>query len=378
MNIYEFTLPQKIIFGWGALETAGKESSLLGKKCLVVTGQHSMKRMGFTDVLEGSLAKKGLEAVIYDKAEEDPSLNTVDMGLEMGRKSGCDLVIGLGGGSAMDTAKSIAGIFREGTNSIREFYDGVRTAIHGIPFIAIPTTSGSSAEVTNNAVLTDTENGIKKSVRSPEFLARVVIIDPELTLGLSPRQTAISGIDALTHAIEGYVSLGATPWTDALALKAIELIGKNLHKAFLDVGNKKAREGMSMASLMAGMAFSNAKLGAVHALAHPVGIRYKISHGAACAILLPVVIEFNLTAGKKKFKEIKKTLNMPGGMATALIDGIKKLTESLGLPVDLSQFGAKEEDFDELIRGTASSSSLKSNPRTASNEDLRWMLKRAL
>ncbi|MBI3008923.1 MAG: iron-containing alcohol dehydrogenase, partial [Candidatus Omnitrophica bacterium] len=307
-NIQEFTLPGKIIFGWGALETVGKESSLLGKKCLVVTGQHSMKRMGFTDVLAGSLEKKGLEAVIYDKVEEDPSLNTVDMGLEMGRKSGCDMVIGLGGGSAMDTAKSIAGIFREDTNSIREFYDGVRIARHGIPFIAIPTTSGSSAEVTNNAVLTDTEKGIKKSVRSPEFLARVIIADPELTLGLSPRQTAISGMDALTHAIEGYVSLGATPWTDALALEAIELIGKNLHKAFLDGGNKKAREGMSMGSLMAGMAFSNAKLGAVHALAHPVGIRYKISHGAACAILLPPVIEFNLAFRKKKFNAIKKTL----------------------------------------------------------------------
>ncbi len=378
MNIYEWTLPQKIIFGWGALETAGKESSLLGKKCLVVTGQHSMKRMGFTDVLAGSLAKKGLEAVIYDKVEEDPSLNTVDMGLGMGRKSGCDLVIGLGGGSAMDTAKSIAGIFREDTNSIREFYDGVRIARHGIPFIAIPTTSGSSAEVTNNAVLTDTEKGIKKSVRSPEFLARVIITDPELTLGLSPRQTAISGMDALTHAIEGYVSLGATPWTDALALEAIELIGKNLHKAFLDGGNKKAREGMSMGSLMAGMAFSNAKLGAVHALAHPVGIRYKISHGAACAILLPPVIEFNLAFRKKKFNAIKKTLGISGKGGNALIEGIKKLTKDLELPMSLSQFGAKEEDFNELIKGTASSSSLKSNPRPVSNEDLKTILRNAL
>ncbi|MBI2447389.1 MAG: iron-containing alcohol dehydrogenase, partial [Candidatus Omnitrophica bacterium] len=312
------------------------------------------------------------------KVEEDPSLNTVDMGLGMGRKSGCDLVIGLGSGSAMDTAKSIAGIFREDTNSIREFYDGVRIARHGIPFIAIPTTSGSSAEVTNNAVLTDTEKGIKKSVRSPEFLARVIITDPELTLGLSPRQTAISGMDALTHAIEGYVSLGATPWTDALALEAIELIGKNIHKAFLDGGNKKAREGMSMGSLMAGMAFSNAKLGAVHALAHPVGIRYKISHGAACAILLPPVIEFNLAFRKKKFNAIKKTLGISGKGGNALIEGIKKLTKDLELPMSLSQFGAKEEDFNELIKGTASSSSLKSNPRPVSNEDLKTILRNAL
>lgn len=378
MNIHEFTLPGKIIFGWGALETIGKESLLLGKKCLVVTGQHSMKRMGFTDVLAGSLEKKGLEAVIYDKVEEDPSLNTVDMGLEMGRKSGCDIVIGLGGGSAIDAAKSIAGIFREETDSIREFYEGVCIARHGIPFIAIPTTSGSSAEVTNNAVLSDTENGIKKSVRSPEFLARVIIVDPELTLGLSPRQTAISGMDALTHAIEGYVSLGAAPWTNALALEAIELIGKSLRKAFLNGGNKKAREGMSMASLMAGMAFSNAKLGAVHALAHPVGIKYHIPHGAACAILLPPVIEFNLAVRKKKFNAIKKALGISGKGGNVLIEGIGKLMKDLGMPVDLRQFGAKEEDFNELIKGTSSSTSLKSNPRPVSNEDLKTILRKAL
>ncbi|MBI3008052.1 MAG: iron-containing alcohol dehydrogenase, partial [Candidatus Omnitrophica bacterium] len=192
------------------------------------------------------------------------------------------------------------------------------------------------------------------------------------------RQTAISGMDALTHAVEGYVSLGATPWTDALALAAIELIGKNLHKAFLDGGNKKAREGMSMGSLMAGMAFSNAKLGAVHALAHPAGIRYKISHGAACAILLPPVIEFNLAFRKKKFNAIKKTLGISGKGGNALIEGIKKLTKDLELPMSLSQFGAKEEDFNELIKGTASSSSLKSNPRPVSNEDLKTILRNAL
>jgi alcohol dehydrogenase class IV len=371
-NIYEFRLPEKILFGSGSLKLIGREAERWGRKALLVTGRRAMRETGILGRAREYLKKSGIEICLYEGVETDPSLETVERGTHLAQEKGCRLVIGLGGGSALDAAKAIAGMVTQ-EGSIEEYHEGRKICKSGLPFLALPTTAGTGTEVTQNSVLTNKRKRIKKSIRSPYLLPRLALVDPELTLFLPPAVTAASGLDALTHAVEAYVSLGAQPQTDALAIQAVKLIGANLTPAFHQGDNLKVKENVAMGSLLAGMSFANARLGAVHALVHPLGAKFGLSHGIACGLLLPYVMEFNLRVRKEKYAELGEALG-EGREAAQAIDAVRRLLKEMGMPQRLREVGIGKEDIPELVEDTRDSGSLKVNPRPANAGDLKNIL----
>ena len=375
----DFKIPPNIIYGIGAINSLAKHVNSFGRVAFLVTGRKSMKRTGITDKIKTQLLGKNVKTVIFDDVNEDPCLEIVDKGLEIAREERIDFVIGLGGGSALDTAKAIAGIFNENC-SVKEFVLHDRPITKkGLKFIACPTTSGSGTEVTKNAVLTIKEIPAKKSIRHQYLIPDLAIVDPELTLSLPKKYTAGCGLDALTHAIEAYTSINAFEITDTLALRAISLIGESLITAYKQPENIEAREKMAWASNLAGMAFSNGGLGAAHALAHPLGIYFKIPHGIINAVLLTAVMKFNLDARKEKFIKIARALSKdkkakhPG----EAVERVGHLKRELNLNMGLHDFGIKRKDFPALAEGTKYSASIKSNPIGCGKDELIKILEMA-
>ena len=250
------------------------------------------------------------QAAICAGVRGEPTLDLVAEGVAAARQAQAEVIVGLGGGSALDAAKAIAGLMDlEGTP--QEYHRGRPLERPGRPFVAVPTTSGTGAEVTLNAVLTDATTSFKNSIRGDTWFARVALVDAELTLDLPADVTAGSGSDALCQAIEAYTSIGAGPVTDALAMRAIALIGGSLARAYRQGDDLAARESMSMGSLMAGMAMASARLGGVHGMAHPLGARYHIPHGVVCGLLLPYTMEYNLDAAQAKYATVAALLGEP-------------------------------------------------------------------
>jgi alcohol dehydrogenase class IV len=378
-----FTLrfPTEIIFGRDCIDQIGKKTREYGSKVFLVTGRSAMKKSGITDKIIESLKKSSIKDIyLYDQAEHDPSVKTVDDGVKLAKDGRYDVVIGVGGGSSMDTAKTIASLVKN-DGSAADYQSGKEIINIGLPFIAVPTTAGTGAEITNNSVITDTENKIKQSIRSPFMIAKVAIVDPMLTVSMPPNVTASSGMDALTQAIENYVSLTTNPFSDTLALKAITLISDNLVKAYKNGDDIEARENMALGSLFGAMAFANAKLGAVHGLAHPIGALFDVPHGIICALLLPYVMEYNLSVRAKKYAEIANAMGIKGKSDEETArKGIKTIREMLfvmNLPQRLSEFGIKEDDI-PLIAKSGKGSSLDNNPRPATPEAMEEVLKSAL
>ena len=294
-----FTTAGEIVTGSGCLASVGDKLAALGMRALIVTGRRAMQEAGITD----SAAALVGEAVLFSEVESDPSAATVDRGRALCRDRACEFVIGLGGGSALDAGKAIAGLANE-TAPVAEFMNGRKLDHGGIPFVAIPTTAGTGSEATPNAVLSIPEQNVKKSIRDASYLPRIAVVDPELTLSVPPGVTAQTGMDALTQAIESYISIHATPLTEALSLQAIELLARSLTDAHDDGTNLAAREDCLYGSLLAGMALANARLGAVHGLAHPIGVRYGVPHGLVCAVLLPPVLRMNEDFAEEKFERM--------------------------------------------------------------------------
>jgi len=341
-KISEFYAPGKIIFGTGGLSQIGAEAKRLGSKVLVVLGRSAMRKSGALNCLTHLLKENNLEYIIYENIHSDPTVETVDTGASLARKGSCNLVIALGGGSVLDTGKAISAmVTNEG--SVADYQEiegkGRKFQHKPIPFIAIPTTSGTGSEATRNAVITNTKLGLKKSIRDLWLIPEVALVDPELTLSLTPRITAICGGDALTQCIESYLGKKSQEITDALALHAIGLIGKSLVKAVKEGKNLEARKDMSMAALLSGLCLSNSGLGAAHALSHPLGVYYKIPHGLSCAVLLPYVMEYNLPVVIKKLAK----------MAECLGKNIFSLSETEAAQRAVEKI--KEEDFTQFIKG---------------------------
>jgi len=371
-----FTLlyPPRIIFGCGKLAELGNEAKAFGGKVLLVTGRSAMRRSGTLDRVLDILKSSGLEVVLFDRVESDPSLRTVDEGTRLAKDGGCEAVIGLGGGSPIDAAKAIASMAKQ-PGAIWDYHAGREIEREGLPFIAVPTTAGTGAEITKNAVLSDTDRLLKKSVRSPFMVAKVAIIDPELTLSLPPDITAYTGMDALTQAIESYVTKTSNPVTDLLALRAIGLIYHNLPEAVRCGSDIRVRERMALGSLLSAMAFSNSGLGAVHGLAHPIGIRFGVPHGLACAVLLPHVMEVNLEARPEKFNDIAAAMGCKSGMETP--DAIRELLEAIGVPDNFRGYGISEDDLPSIIAGSRSSSMSK-NPKALSDLELEGIMRKVI
>jgi alcohol dehydrogenase len=363
-----FITAAKIIPGCGGLNEAGKECSALGKHCLIVTGTSAMKRAGITDRVVALLKKEGVAATVFAGVAGEPAVDDVDAGRKVCRENRCDVVMGLGGGSALDAAKVIAGLaFEEEPTDV--FHAGKEIAGHGLPFVAIPTTAGTGTEVTPNSVISNPRTMEKKSIRSSLFVARVAIVDPELTLSVPPAATAYTGMDALTQAIESYVSIHATPITEALSFEAARRIACSLPIAFRDGGNIAARSDMAYGSLMAGMAMSNARLGVVHGIAHPLGVRYHIPHGLVCAVLLPRAMRLNAEAAREKFARLSRMLNKNA------VTFVKDLSAALGIPKTLKQYNVRAEDFPAIIKESMPSGSLKANPKKVTEQDVETILR---
>lgn len=377
-KVREFYTPGKIIFGSGGLSQVGAEAKRLGNKALVVLGRSAMRKSGALDRLTYLLRENNLEYIIYENIPSDPTVETVDKGANLAKKGKCNLIIALGGGSVLDTGKAISAmVTNEG--SVADYQEiegkGRKFQYKTIPFIAIPTTSGTGSEATSNAVITNTELSLKKSIRDPWLIPEVALVDPELTLFLPPHITATCGGDALTQCIESYLGKKSQEISDALALHAIGLIGKSLVKAVKKGKNLKARKDMAMAALLSGLCLSNSGLGAVHALSHPLGVYYKIPHGLSCTVLLPYVMEFNLSVVTKKMTKIAQSLGENISLLSEkeasqrAVDKIKEIFSQVGIKSNLSEWGIKEEDFSKIIKGSKGGS-LNNNPRETSDEDL--------
>ncbi len=364
-----FTLiqPPKVCFGNGCFADTSAEAASLGSRVLVACGRTAMRRSGVLQRLLDSLASVSVAPIVFDRVDHDPTCRTVDEGAALARRESCNVVIGLGGGSAIDAAKGIA-IVAPNDGTTQEYHDRQREFSEPpLPFIAIPTTAGSGAEVTGNSVLTNSAIGVKKSLRGPGMGATVALVDPELTLSMPATLTAHTGMDAFTQAVECYLSLAAQPVADALSLRAVRLLYANLQGAVADGQALQYREPVMLGSLLAGLAFANAGLGAVHGLAHPIGALANLPHGLTCAVLLPHVMEFNYPACKDRLNDLARAMGLDG--APAFIDAVRGLNERLGIPETFRSTSLSEEIFASILRDCRSNS-MRNNPREMSDDDI--------
>ncbi len=384
-RISEFALrAPKVIFGWGKMSELGREAAALGRRALLVVGQGALERTGRLAQLRALLESAGVEVTLFSGVEAEPGLPTVDRGRQAAQEGGCDVVVAVGGGSVIDVGKAI-GALANLPGAAAEYHSGKREVRGpGLPVVAAPTTAGTGAEVTPNSVLTDPKRRVKASLRGETVLPRVALVDPELTVSCPPRVTAFSGLDALVQALESYVSRGANPASDALALQAISLIGGALRRAWEDGADAAARERMAAGSLLAGLALASARLGLVHGLAHPVGCLYHLPHGQVCALLMPAVMRFNLPCAQKKYARAARELGLARAEASdeaaaeELLRWFSALARELGARVSLREFGAKRADLDKIIPLALASGSTKHNPRQPSADDVRAILEEAL
>ena len=369
-----FTLPRDLYHGKGALEEL---KNLKGNKAIVVVGGGSMKRFGFLDRVIDYLKEAGLEVKLFEGVEPDPSVDTVMKGAEMMREFGPDWIVAIGGGSPIDAAKAMWAFYEYPDTTFEEIIQpfSFPTLRQKAKFLAIPSTSGTATEVTAFAVITDYAKGIKYPLADFNITPDVAIVDPALAETMPQKLTAYTGMDALTHAIEAYVSTLNGPFTDPLALKAISMVNDYLPASY--EGDMSAREQMHYGQCLAGMAFSNALLGIVHSMAHKTGAVFStghITHGLANAMYLPYVIRYNAkdAAALKRYAEIARSINLEGNtdeeLMNALCAKVDALNVTFGIPKTLKEFGVKEDEFNEKIASIAENAVADactgSNPRT--------------
>ncbi|MFP4056712.1 MAG: iron-containing alcohol dehydrogenase family protein [Candidatus Brocadiia bacterium] len=366
--MHTFRTAEEIVSGSGTIESLGERAAGLGRKVLLVTGRSAMRRTGTADRALSLLRAAGIEAAVFDQVEHDPDVSTIEAGRARCREESCGLVIGLGGGSAMDAAKAIAGLAKE-PGAVAEYHQGRDIAQRALPIVAVPTTSGTGSEVTKVAVLSDRSRGIKKSIRADTMWPAVALVDPELTVSCPPGVTAASGADALVQAIESYTSLHATPLTEALSFDAARRLLRWLEVAYRDGTHREAREQCAYASMMAGMALANARLGAVHGIAHPLGARTGLAHGVACALLMPHVMRLNRHHVGGKYDRLSEAAGAD------IVDRFERMNERLGLAEAQTGLGIQPDDIPDLVAQSMPSGSLKANPKKMTEEDVATVLK---
>lgn len=382
---FEFATATRIVFGAGAVTHAGANVKGFGQRALVVTGRHPQR----AEKLISSLSAAGIHCATFPVAGE-PEISTVENGVALAKKENCDCVISFGGGGAIDAGKAIAAMMTNegGLLDYLEIIGSGRTLTkQPAPFVAVPTTAGTGAEVTRNAVLASPEHKVKVSLRSPLMLPRVAVIDPELTYDLPPALTASTGLDALTQLIEPYVCLRANPMTDGFCTDGIHRVARSLREAVFNGQNKSAREDMALASLFGGLALANAGLGAVHGFAGPIGGMFPAPHGAVCAALLPHVMAANIRALRerepeslalRRYDRVAQLLTgNPHAAADTGMEWVQKLCADLPIP-KLGAYGIREEHVADVVAKAANSSSMKANPIALTPDELAQALRAAL
>ncbi len=380
---YKFFMPAISLMGADCLKEAGEQvAELRFKKALIVTDK-VLGQIGIVKKVTDVLDNKDIEYAIYDETKPNPTVKNVNDGLALLKEKECDFVISLGGGSAHDCAKGIALLATNG-GEIKD-YEGVdKSKKPQLPMVGINTTAGTGSEMTLFAIITDEERHIKMALVDKHLTPIIAVNDPMLMLAMPKSLTAATGMDALTHAVEAYVSTAATPITDACAEKAIELISNYLVNAVENGENVEARDMMAYAEYLAGMAFNNASLGYVHAMAHQLGGFYNLPHGVCNAILLPHVQEYNKATSASRLAKIAKIMggNIEGLTdeqgADLCIDMIKSLSQTVGIPEGLGVLGVKESDFETLATNALNDACSLTNPRKGNLEEVIAIFKKAM
>lgn len=382
---FEFATATRVLFGPGTFREAAPLARELGQRALLVTGRSAARAQPLGAALQGAGIDHRLLAI-----PGEPTTRDVEAGVAVARREGCDCVIALGGGSAIDGAKAIAAMLAN-PGELLDYLEvvgrGQPLSRPAAPWMAIPTTAGTGAEVTRNAVLASPSHQVKASLRSPLLLPRLALVDPELTHGLPPALTASTGLDALTQLIEPYVCVRANPLTDALCVEGLKRAARSLRRAFEDGADAAAREDMSAASLFSGMTLAHAGLGAVHGFAAPIGGRFPAPHGAVCAALLPHVMEVNLRAlnqrapgseAVRRYEEAARVLTgRPQATARDGVLWVRELCAALHVP-GLRTYGLAPSDGAALCEKAAAASSMKANPIGLTPDELQEIFERAL
>ena len=373
--INRFVLNEVSYFGPGAREVLPKEVKRLGLHKAFVAPDKDLIKFGVADKVLNVLKEAGIPYEIFSDIKPNPTVANVKAGVKAFAESGADFILAIGGGSSIDTSKAIGIITNNPEFSDVVSLEGVAdTKKKSVPIIALPTTAGTAAEVTINYVITDEKNEKKMVCVDPNDIPAIAIIDAELMYTLPKSLTAATGLDALTHAIEGLITKGAWEMSDMFEIKAIEMINRYLETAVNEPQNPEARNGMAVAQYIAGMAFSNVGLGVVHGMAHPLGAIFDIPHGVANALLLPTIMEFNAPAALDKYVTIAKAMNVyKDGMskeeaAQAAVDAVKSLAVRVGIPQHLSELGIKESDLPKLADSAIADVCTPGNPREVTRD----------
>jgi alcohol dehydrogenase len=364
MNTFDFYSPIRIRFGKGISLQVGPEAAAAGLQHVLVITDDGVFQAGLVQPILSSIAEAGIQSVVYKDVTSNPTEGNVAEAADLARAEGCQAVIAVGGGSPIDTAKGAAIVAACG-GKIADYtgWDAIRGA--PLPIFALPTTAGTGSEVTNWAVISQQEDHQKYLIGSPKIAPVLALLDPGLTFSLPPALTAYTGIDALVHAIEAYISTLHNPVSDALALTAIEMIGRSLLKVLDAPADEQARSEMLLASSMAGMAFNNADLGAVHCMSEALGGMYDMHHGLANAICLVTIMEFNASVAANRYTAIATALGNLGGDG---VESVKALIDSIGIP-SLRECGVNEADLPELAHIAMQNISVAGNPREVSEDD---------
>ena len=389
---FEFTTVGSILFGRGKIARLGESARQWGTAALMIHNGDDPGRGGPVDRAAASLAAAGVR-VMFHRQRGEPTIADVDAALNIARRESCDVLIGLGGGSAIDAAKAVAGLLTNGGDCMdymEVIGKGRKIAKPAAPWIAVPTTAGTGAEVTKNAVIGSPEHKVKVSIRSEHLLARVALVDPELHIGCPPEVTAASGMDAICQLVEAFVSNNSSTITTAIAYRGFDLAVSAIKKAYDDGTNIEAREAMACAALLSGIALTNAGLGAVHGFAAPLGANFPVPHGVVCAKLLPFVVAANLTAMKSVPRTewimgygplgsaVRESRGRKQGEDTkALLGFLNRLVRDLKIP-PLATYGVTEADIPRMVTLAKKTSSMKYNPVVLGDEVLAGILRSAI
>ena len=368
--------------GSGAIQEIATEAKAHGFKKALVCSDPDLIKFGVTAKVTDILDKNGLEYELYSEIKPNPTIDNVKHGVETFKKSGADYLIAIGGGSSMDTSKAIGIIIANPEfEDVRSLEGVAPTKKPCVPIIAVPTTAGTAAEVTINYVITDVERKRKFVCVDPHDMPIIAIVDPDMMSSMPKGLTASTGMDALTHAIEGYTTKAAWEMTDMFHLKAIEIIARSLRSAVAN--EKEGREGMALGEYIAGMGFSNVGLGIAHSMAHTLGAVYDTPHGVACAMMLPIVMEYNADCTGEKYREIARAMGVKGvddmsveEYRKAAIDAVAQLSVDVGIPTKLEAI--KEDDLDFLAESAHADACAPGNPKDASVEDLKALFRKIM
>ena len=385
MKDFLFKMPAKVRFGIGISKNLGRIlKEEMGYGNVFVATDAGIVKAGIIAKIEEGLKAGGIDYCVYDKLAPDPTIEIVDEAAETLRASGADAVLAVGGGSPIDTAKAMCMLQTHGGSVGEYLFGGGKTVTREImPLICVPTTAGTGSEMTAASVITNNQEKIKVSVTHENLIPKAAIIDPELQRGMPPFITATTGMDALTHAVESYVSLNAEPMSDAMGLAAVKLISENLRTAVADGNNLEARANMAIASTLAGAAFMNGGLGVVHGIAQTVGAVAHVAHGTANALLLPYCMERNVTGNLKKFRDIAVAMGerVEGFSLRQAADraaaAVFQLAKDLEVPMHLQKVGVTREMFPKIIEGTMEYRLLSVNPCKLKEKDIEGILNRA-